>query len=61
VRAAQANFYRVRIDPELAALFPEIEAHFPAQKPMPAELLCTARAKLKKNGAVGDGGGLGGG
>lgn len=50
VRAAQANFYRVRIDPELAALFPEIEGHFPAQKPMPAELLCTARAKLKKGG-----------
>jgi len=50
VRAAQANFYRVRIDPELAALFPEIKAHFPAQKPTPAELLCTARAKLKKLG-----------
>ncbi len=50
VRAAQANFYRVRIDPVLAALFPEIPAQFPAQKPMPAELLCTARAKLKKMG-----------
>jgi ribosome biogenesis GTPase len=50
VRAAQANFYRVRIDPSLAALFPEIPAQFPAQKPTPAEILCTCRAKLKKTG-----------
>ncbi len=50
VRAVQANFYRVRIDPELASLFPEIPAQFPAQKPTPAEILCTRRAKLKKTG-----------
>ncbi|MGY2837396.1 ribosome small subunit-dependent GTPase A [Thermostichus sp. MS-CIW-41] len=50
VRAAQANFYRVRIDPSLAALFPEIPARFPVEKPTPAEILCTSRAKLKKMG-----------
>ncbi|MEN9261916.1 MAG: ribosome small subunit-dependent GTPase A [Thermostichus sp. HHBFW_bins_43] len=50
VRAAQANFYRVRMDPALAAVFPGIQAHLPAQKPTPAELLCTRRAKLRKTG-----------
>lgn len=50
VRAAQANFYRVWLDPALAGFFPEIQAHLPAAKPIPVEILCTRRAKLKKTG-----------
>ncbi len=51
VQASQANFYRVRIDPDLVATFSEL-FHLPplGNTSFSGEMLCTCRAKLKKTG-----------
>ncbi|MFQ3614433.1 MAG: ribosome small subunit-dependent GTPase A, partial [Cyanobacteriota bacterium] len=50
VRAVQANFYRVRLDPVLVTANSYLDLPTPCEKSTPAEILCTRRAKLKKTG-----------
>ncbi|MFQ3585620.1 MAG: ribosome small subunit-dependent GTPase A [Cyanobacteriota bacterium] len=50
MRAVQANFYRVRLDPALVAADSHLDLPTPDEQLTPAEILCTRRAKLKKTG-----------
>ncbi|MGQ9837764.1 MAG: ribosome small subunit-dependent GTPase A [Cyanobacteriota bacterium] len=50
VRAAQANFYRVRLEPTLEVQHFLLEFPIPDEQSTAAEILCTCRAKLKKTG-----------